>query len=111
MGEVEIEGKTRHIVYPGKSERVLRIVRKIIRGLTHYFDRSQIIAEERAHVLMMAAPPWPELEADLHPIYHVPNIANVRNHVFGGAQAQNIHSVWAIQPLEVHFVGVIEPPS
>src|SRR6266478_6497891 len=33
---VEIDGTPRLKVYPGKDERVLRVVRKIVRGLSYY---------------------------------------------------------------------------
>src|ERR1041385_7779150 len=36
MKPVEIEGKQRHKVYLAEDDRVMRVVRKIIRGLSHH---------------------------------------------------------------------------
>ena len=45
---VKIEGNNRHMVYPGKDIRVLRIVKKIIRGLCHYHGvKMSAVSEKR----------------------------------------------------------------
>jgi hypothetical protein len=31
-----IDGRERHIIYPGRDERVMRVIRKIVRGLCHH---------------------------------------------------------------------------
>jgi hypothetical protein len=35
MRPVQLEGKTRHMIYPGDDERCLRVVRKVVRGLSY----------------------------------------------------------------------------
>lgn len=44
---VEHDGEIRHKVYPGQDPRVLRIVRKIVRGLCHYHGVLSPVPEKR----------------------------------------------------------------
>jgi hypothetical protein len=55
---VIIEDKQRWIIYPGKDERVIRVIRKIIRGLSHFHGVESAIQDDRiwADVLTFAVP-------------------------------------------------------
>jgi hypothetical protein len=44
---VEIDGNGRHMVYPGQDDSVLRIVKKIIRGLCHHHGVVTAVSEKR----------------------------------------------------------------
>jgi hypothetical protein len=44
---IEIDGNNRQMVYPGQDDRVLRIVRKIIRGLCHHHGVMSAVSEKR----------------------------------------------------------------
>ena len=39
MDPVQVDGARRLIIYPGRDERVLRVVRKIIRGLSFWLGK------------------------------------------------------------------------
>ena len=47
MKPVKIRGTDRYVVYPGEDSRVLRVIRKIIRGLSDYHNIESAIPEDR----------------------------------------------------------------
>ena len=50
MKPVNVSGQDRHMVYPGNDARVVRIIRKIVRGLSYYHDISWPLPDERIFV-------------------------------------------------------------
>lgn len=58
MEPVTIDGQERWKIYPARDDRVLRVVRKIVRGLSHHHGIETAIAESRitADVLRYAIP-------------------------------------------------------
>jgi hypothetical protein len=54
--KVQLEGEDRRLIYPGEDERVVRIVRKIIRGLTHFHRVESAVDESRILVTIHDAP-------------------------------------------------------
>jgi hypothetical protein len=59
MERVEIGGQERWMIYPAKDDRVLRVVRKIVRGLSHHHGLESAVTERRitADVLRYVVPP------------------------------------------------------
>lgn len=47
MVPVQVEGEDRWMIYPGRDPRVIRVVRKIVRGLSHHHGVGSAIADER----------------------------------------------------------------
>jgi hypothetical protein len=47
MVPVKVSGEDRHMIYPGRDERVLRVVRKIVRGLAHHHRLGTAISDDR----------------------------------------------------------------
>jgi hypothetical protein len=47
---VEINGEKRHKVYPGQDDRVIRVVKKIIRGLCHHHGVMSAVSDQRVWV-------------------------------------------------------------
>jgi len=57
------ENQQRWMIYPGNDDRVVRVIRKIVRGLSHYHEVESAIRDERvwADVLKFPIPPeWLE---------------------------------------------------
>jgi len=50
---VQIEGRDRWMIYPARDERVLRVLKKIVRGLSHHHGIETAVAEERVWVDVM----------------------------------------------------------
>jgi len=55
---VKVEGEDRFVIFPGDDERVLRVVRKIVRGLAHHHKLDTAIPDDRvrAHTLIYPLP-------------------------------------------------------
>jgi len=58
MRRVETSGGPRWMIYPARDERIVRIIRKVIRGLSHYHEIESAVADERiwADVLKFTIP-------------------------------------------------------
>jgi hypothetical protein len=53
---VQIGGEYRRLIYPGEDKRVVRIVRKIIRGLSHFHKIESAVDESRILLTIHDAP-------------------------------------------------------
>jgi hypothetical protein len=49
---VQLEGQDRLIIFPGQDERVIRIIKKIVRGLSHFHEIESAVNEKRIHVVI-----------------------------------------------------------
>jgi hypothetical protein len=47
MVPVKVSGEDRHMIFPGRDERVLRVVRKIVRGLAYHHGLGTAISDHR----------------------------------------------------------------
>ena len=47
---VIVDGRERNMIYPGEDERVIRIIKKIVRGLCHYHQVEDGIDDARIRV-------------------------------------------------------------
>jgi hypothetical protein len=109
-------GEDRYMIYPARDERVVRILRKIVRGLSHYLGVERDIKEERvfADVLKISFPEgigdeWDSFEC-------VPNIFKCWYHFYND---EEISSLWLLRFYEnryflarVSALGVVlEPPD
>lgn len=102
---VEIEENARHKVYPGQDDRVLRIVKKIIRGLCHYHGVMSAVSEKLvwADVLKYQIPE--EFLSQMAYEHREEDIAKYRYQVLSES---GIHSAWLITFFQhVTFVGIV----
>ncbi len=56
-----IDGRERYLIDPGKDERVMRIIRKIVRGLCAHHRVGTAIPDARVSANVLDPPPPPEL--------------------------------------------------
>jgi hypothetical protein len=63
MVPVTVDGQERHMIYPGRDKRVIRIIRKIVRGLSHYRGIESDIGEERIFADVLRHPVLDEVRA------------------------------------------------
>lgn len=56
-----IDGRERHAIYPGRDERVMRVIRKIVRGLCHHHGVATAVPDVRVRAEVLDPPPPPEL--------------------------------------------------
>jgi hypothetical protein len=56
-----IDGRERRVIYPGRDERVMRVIRKIVRGLCHHHGVATAVPDVRVRAEVVDPPPPPEL--------------------------------------------------
>jgi hypothetical protein len=102
---VEIDGNDRHKVYPGQDDRVLRIIKKIIRGLCHHHGVMSAVSEKRvwADILKYQIPE--EFLSEMAYEHREQDIAEYRYQVL---RESGIDSAWLITFFQrVTFVGIV----
>jgi hypothetical protein len=105
MKSVEIDERIRHKVYPGKDERVMRVVKKVVRGLCHHHNVLTAVQEDQvwADVLKFAVPPEFLDQMSYH--HREQDIAEYHYQVLN---ADGINSVWIITFFkQVAFIGLV----
>lgn len=93
MKPVVVEGKQRHKLYPGKDVRVMRVVRKIIRGLCHFHGMLPFVTDQRvwADVQTVAIPP--QFLSEMAQFERGPDVFSYR---CAQLNDMGIHSVWQL---------------
>jgi hypothetical protein len=107
MVPAEIGGRARHKVYPGKDERVVRVVRKVIRGLCHHHGLATAVPDHAvfADVLVYEVPE--ALVNDL-PLHH--RELDIFNYRYSCIDDGQLHSGWLLTFFESRvFVGCVAP--
>jgi len=109
MKPAKVAGSERHMVFPGEDERVMRVVRKIIRGLCHYHNVMSPVSEQRvwADVLRYAIPQ--EFLEQMSYYHREPDIVEYRYQVLN---EEGINSAWLLTFFEqVTFIGIVFIPE
>jgi hypothetical protein len=102
-----IGNEARHKVYPGKDERVVRVVRKVIRGLCHYHGLATAVPDDAvfADVLAYEVPQAIAEELSLH--HREMDIFNYR---YSLIEDDLLHSGWLLTFFESRvFIGSVSP--
>jgi hypothetical protein len=105
MQRVETDIGERWAVYPGGDQRVMRVVRKVIRGLCHYHRIMSPVSDQRvwADVLSYRVPPEYLNEMEYH--HREKDIAEYRYQIL---DEPPIHSAWLITFFERRaFIGMV----
>ena len=103
MKPVKIDGQDHHMIFPAEDPRVLRIVRKIVRGLCYHHQVLSPVSDQqvRADILKYQAPPGFLETMEYH--HREPDIAEYWYQVYDD---EEIHSAWIISFYnQVNFVG------
>ena len=107
MKPVDIDGVERQMIYPGEDEKVLRVVRKVIRGLAHHHGLLPFMLDDR--VWAAASPPEisEQLLCEMHYHHREPDIAE---YWYEEGDGTGFHSAWLLRFFEApSFVGMIDP--
>ena len=105
MRPVQVDGVQRQMIYPGEDERVLRIIRKIVIGLAHYYGIATALAPARicVHVLRYEIPP--ELLEMMETKHQE---ADIVEYGYALLPEQGIHSVWTFTFFErTSFIALV----
>ena len=102
---VEIDGKARHKVYPGQDDRVIRIVKKVVRGLCHYHRVMSAVSERRVWVDVLKYQVPEEFLSEMAYEHREQDIAEYRYRVL---RESGIHSAWLITFFQrITFVAMV----
>ena len=105
MHPVEINGGPRHKVYPGQDDRVVRIVKKVVRGLCHHHRVMSAVSERRVWVDVLKYRIAEEFLSQMTYEHREQDIAEYRYQVLREA---GIHSAWLITFFQrVTFIGIV----
>ena len=105
MVPVQVEGQDRWMIYPARDERVLRVLRKIVRGLSHFHGVESAVSEERVWVDVMKYRIPEELVADIKFHHREPDVCEYWYEAYDDGE---VSSVWLLRFFERRvFVGSV----
>lgn len=106
MVPVTVAGQQRWMIYPGRDDRVLRVVRKIIRGLSHHHSVDTAIPDSRvwADVFTISIPPG---LTEVEQFHH--READILEYWFERCNdAEEVSSLWILRFFErLMFIGAV----
>jgi hypothetical protein len=105
MRSVEIDGKIRQKVYPGQDYRVIRIVKKVIRGLLYHHLGISAVSEKRLWIDVLKYQISEEFLSEMMYEHREQDIAEYRYQVL---RESGIHSAWLITFFQrITFIGTV----
>jgi hypothetical protein len=103
-----IDGRERHLIYPGRDERTMRVIRKIVRGLCHHHRVATAVADARVQAQVLDPPPPPELLKQIE-LQHVERDI-IEYWYDASGEHPAIRSMWFLRLFQRrHFFGVVRP--
>jgi len=105
MKPVTVNGSKRYMVFPGEDERVMRVVRKTIRGLCSYHKIMSPVSDKQVWVDILKYLVPQELLNQLTSYHREQDIVEYRYQIMN---EQGINSAWHITFFQrVTFVGLV----
>jgi len=105
MKPVKHEEQDRHMIFPGNDQKVIRVCKKIIRGLCYYHNIASPISEERVFIDVLKFEFPENLLGEMEYHHRDPDIVEYR---FKVVKAENIQSAWLITFFKtVTFIGLV----
>ena len=94
MVPVQTSQGARYMVHPGHDERVMRIVRKVVRGLCHYHNLLSPVTDEQVWADVQKFEIAPEFLIEMTSAHVEDDVLQYR---FGLIEDPDIHSGWLLQ--------------
>ena len=102
---VEVDDKPKHMVYPGEDVRVIRVVKKVVRGLSHYHKVLSAVPESRVWADVMKYRMPDEFFAQMTYVHREPDVAEYRYAVI---KEDGIQSAWLMTFFKrITFIGIV----
>jgi hypothetical protein len=92
-----IDGRQRHLIYPGRDERAMRVIRKIVRGLCHHHRVATAVPDTRVRVEVLDPPPPPELLDGIE-LHHAER--DIIEYWYNDSDDPDIQSMWFLRLFE-----------
>ncbi|MGA2966387.1 MAG: hypothetical protein ABSD64_09250 [Terriglobales bacterium] len=86
-------------IFPHKDPRVVRVLKKIVRGLEH-FRTGDVIPEDRVEMHPSTFPLPAAYQDDLTEVFVVPSVFSAHAFFFSGTDASDMHSLWVLEFFE-----------
>jgi hypothetical protein len=103
-----IDGRERHVIYPGRDERVMRVIRKIVRRLCHYHGVATAVPDVRVRAEIVDSPPPPELLKNIE-LHHAERDI-IEYWYDDSGELPAIQSMWFLRLFQRRdFFGVVRP--
>jgi hypothetical protein len=105
LQQIKVDGQDRFMIYPGKDERVIRVIRKIVRGLCHFHQVATAVDERRVwgDVLKYKIP-----DEFLENMPILPLETDIFRYRFAVLNQLDIHSVWVLTFFErTTFISIV----
>jgi hypothetical protein len=105
MKPVKVANSERYMIFPGEDEKVIRVIRKIIRGLCHYHNVMSPVSEQRvwADVLKHEVP-----QGLLEKMIYQHREQDIVEYRYELSNEKNINSAWLITFFQkISFIGVV----
>jgi hypothetical protein len=106
---VQVENVDRHMIYPGEDERVIRILRKIVCGLSHYHGLESRIDPSRVSADVLRYPVPEELwqEGTFH--QREPDVFRYWFKKYDDANEEELSSLWILTFFDRRtFIAVVD---
>ena len=102
---VKVDDKPKHMVYPGEDVRVIRVVKKVVRGLSHYHKVLSAVPESRVWADVMKYRMPDEFFAQMTYAHREPDVAEYRYAVI---EEDGIQSAWLMTFFKrITFIGIV----
>ena len=102
---VEVAGHPRHMIYPREDTRVVRVVKKVVRGLSHHHNILSGVPESRVWVDVMKYRMPDEFLVQMEYAHRERDIAEYRYSII---EEVGIQSAWLMTFFErVTFIGIV----
>jgi hypothetical protein len=109
MNPIEVEGRARYMIYPGKDPRVLRVIRKIVRGLCHHHGVGTAIPDEQVRGDVLTMPIPDELMNEIQLRHVEPDVVE---YWFDATPTGLVRSTWFLRFFERRaFTAVVWGPD
>jgi hypothetical protein len=104
---LNVHGSPFQRIFPHKDPRVVRVLKKIVRGLQH-FRTKNVISEDRVSLHPATIPVPAEYENCLTGVFVVPDVFSAHACFFNSSDDVEMHSLWVLKFLEnARFYAVI----
>ncbi len=105
MVPVQIEDRDRWMIYPARDERVLRVLKKIVRGLSHFHGLATAVPEERVWVDVMKYSIPDEFLAESQFHHRDPDVCE---YWYEACDEAELSSIWLLKFFERRvFIGSV----
>jgi hypothetical protein len=105
LKQVEVDGEPRHMIYPAKDPRVLRVVRKVVRGLCYHHGQGAPVSDGRVWVDVMRFAVPPAFLEDMTTWHREPDVLEYQ---LGVIDDVGMQTVWLLKFFErTTFIAIV----